>query len=64
MGSEKDSEYETYALKSHGEYARPYTRRNGSVYATPNSSGSEAGFRISARSLIGWRSCQYFENPY
>lgn len=41
MGSEKDSEYETYALKSHGEYARPYTRRNGSVYATPNSSGSE-----------------------
>ena len=42
MGSEKDSEYETYALNSHGEYAT--TRRNGSVYTTPYALGSEAGF--------------------
>jgi len=30
MGSEKNSEYETYGLNSHGEYATPYTRRNAS----------------------------------
>ena len=49
MESEKNSEYETYGLNSHGEYATPYTHRN--------ASGSKAGFWISARSMIGWRSC-------
>ena len=55
MGSEKDSDYETYGLTSQEEYATPYTRRDDSVYTKPYAIGSEAGFQINARSRISLR---------
>jgi len=55
MRSERDSDYETYALNSQEEYATPYTRRDDSVYTKPYAIGSEAGFQINARSRIALR---------
>ena len=48
MGSEIDSNYETHAMDSHGEYATPYTHRDDSVITTSFIIGSEAGFSISS----------------
>ena len=50
MGSEKDSDYETYGLNSQKEYATPYTHRDDSVYAKPYATGSKAGFQINVGS--------------
>ena len=44
MRSEKNSESETYALKSKGAYAIPYKNRDDSVYTKPYATGTEAGF--------------------